>query len=770
MRLGQPVRRLEDERLLRGRGGFIDDLDLGGQAHAHFVRSVHAHARIAGIDTAAARQSPGVLAVYTGADLDSEGVGRIHFPSAVKSRDGTPMRNPVRPCLVSDKARHVGDTVAMVVAGSRGEARDAADLVAVEYEELPAVTGAAEALQPGAPLVWDEVPGNLAFDWEGGDRAAAEKAFAAARHVARAELVVSRVVVAAMEPRGALGSYDPHSGRYTLITPTQGTTPVQQTIARYGLKVPSTDLRVESPDVGGGFGMKNYAYPEQVLVLWASRKLGRPVKWYPERSDGFMTDAQGRDHRMQVELALDAEGRFLAIRCRTLSNLGAYATQSAPFIPTLGGTRVLTGVYTIPCFHAESRGVFTNTVPIDAYRGAGKPEFMYALERVVDVAARELKVDPAELRRRNIVLPSAMPYRTPTGLVFDSGEFARNMDDALVLADRPGFATRREEARKRGKLRGLGFSVYQEPDGFRDNRAELVFDPSGRLTLTVSPVSNGQGYVTTFAQVVSDQLGLPLETIRVVQADSDHTGGASGAGGSRTATVTGTAIARAAAEIVEKGRRIAAHLMEASAEDVEFADGAFRIAGTDRSVGLVEVAQAAFLVARLPPDMEFGLGATSHYNARAYSYPSGCHVAEVEIDPETGQVTLIAYSVVNDFGRVINPLLLEGQIQGGVVQGIGQALIENCVYDPGSGQLLTGAFTDYGIPRADDVPFIAWTRNEVPCKTNPLGIKGCGESGCTASIAAVMNAVVDALAEVGVTQVDMPTTPEKIWRLCRTGK
>ena len=765
--VGRSVRRLEDAALLTGHGSFIDDINLPGQVHAFLIRSPHAHARIGHIDERAALAMPGVVAVLTGADLAADGVGRVHCPSTLRGRDGAPIRNPPRTAMPCNRVRHVGDTVAIVLAESLAHARDAAEAVVINYEPLAAVTDARAALAPGAPLVWDDIPGNLALDWASGDRAGIEAAFAAAAHVTRLDLVVNRVAVAAIEPRGALAAYDAVARRYTVYTPTQGASAVQAAIAQYGLGVPIADVRVVTRDVGGGFGMKNYIYPEQILMPWAARRIGRPVKWYPERSDSFVTDAHARDHFMQGELALGADGRFLAIRVRTVSNMGAYLTTSGPVIPTEGGSRMLANVYRIPAAYAETRLAFTNTVPIDAYRGAGKPEFCYLVERLVDAAARERGIDPAALRERNLIRPVELPWRTPTGLVYDSGDFGRNMRQALRLADRDGFAARRRAARDRGRLRGFGFAVYTEPDGYKDGRVAMRFDPNGALTLTLTAQSNGQGHATTFGQVAADRLGVPLEAIRVLQGDSDVVGVGTGTGGSRTATVAGTAIHLAAEKIVEKGRQIAAQLLEAAAEDVEFADGRFTVAGTDRGVGIAEVARASFSPAAVPLGHDLGLEATSHYVARAYSYPSGCHVCEAEIDPETGAVRIVRYAVVNDFGTAINPMLLEGQIHGGIAQGAGQALWEDCVYDPETGQLLTGSFMDFCLPRADDLPFIDWERVETPCATNPLGVKGAGESGTTASLPAVVNAVVDALAELGVRHADMPLTPEKVWRLIR---
>ncbi len=757
LRIGQPVQRLEDYALLTGAGRFIDDLVLPGAVHAVFVRSPHVHARVVSIDTGDARKAPGVLGVFTAADLRAAGIGPMQVNVTQKNRDASAVPTGLRPVLAEDRVRFVGEAVAMVVAQTQREARDAAELVAVAYEELVAVTDPRAALAAG----------NVALDWEGGDRKVTDAAFARAAHVTRLDLVINRVSAAPIETRGAAGVFDPATGRYTLYAPTQGSKAIQQDVASTGLVADPRALRVVTPDVGGSFGVKISAYPEKVAVLFAARQLARPVKWYADRSEAFLADGAARDHRMAAELALDAEGRFLGVRARVISTTGAYLTASAISIPTSGGTRCITGVYALPCYHVETQIAFTNTVPVVAYRGAGKPEFTYLIERLADVAARETGRDRAELRRLNMVRPEQMPWTTPVGLVFDSGEFEKNMDDALSLTDRAGFEARRAASLARGRLRGYGFSVYQEPDGYYESHVGAVFDPSGDLTLALTATANGQGHMTTFKQVVSQQLGLPQERIRFVAGDSDLTGVGMGSVGSCETTVTGTAIVHCARIIIEKGRLIAGHLLEAPAADVEFevgeAGGAFVIAGTDRRVSIVDVARAAHS-ADLPPEIPPGLGAEDFYKPTAYSFPSGCHVCEVEVDPDTGKVALLGYTAVNDFGVVVNPLLLEGQVHGGVAQGIGQALMEELVHDPRSGQLLTGSFMDYAIPYAEDLPSFGWARNEVPCKTNPLGVKGVGESGCTASLACVMNAVIDALAPRGVTALDMPATPQRIWR------
>ncbi len=759
--------RLEDQALLTGAGRFIDDLVLPGAVHAVFVRSPHPHARILSIDTTQAATATGVLGVYTAADIGAAGIGLMQVVLPQKNRDGSAPRLPGRPVLAEGRARFAGEAVAMVVARAQREARDAAELVFVDYEALPHVTDKKAALGAGAPSAREDTNGNLALDWEGGDAAATEAAFKRAAHVTRLDLIVNRVSAAPIETRGAAGEFDAASGRYTLHAPTQGSKAIQSDVASTGIVADMQALRVLTPDVGGSFGLKISAYPEQVAVLFAAKKLGRPVKWVADRSEAFLGDGAGRDLLMEGELALDTEGRFLGVRARIVGNAGAYVTAPSFSIPTTGGTRCLTGVYTLPCYHAHTRVAYTNTVPIAAYRGAGKPEFTYLIERLVDAAARETKRDRASLRRLNMVRPDQMPWTTPVGLVFDSGEFGRNMDDALALSDRKGFEARRAESAARGKLRGYGLSVYQEPDGYYESHVGATFDAEGNLTLATSATTNGQGHLTTFKQVVSQQLGLPFERIHHVYGDSDKVGMGIGSVGSCETTVTGTAIVHCARIIIEKGRLIAGHLLEAPAADVEFevsdAGGSFVIAGTDRRVGIVEVARAAH-AKDLPAEIEPGLEAEDFYKPTAYSFPSGCHVCEVEVDPDTGHIELMNYTAVNDFGVVVNPLLLEGQVHGGIVQGIGQALLEQLVHDEESGQLLTGSFMDYCLPRADDVPQVGWARNEVPCKTNPLGVKGVGESGCTASLACIMGGVIDALSVRGVTAMDMPATPERVWK------
>jgi aerobic carbon-monoxide dehydrogenase large subunit len=767
--IGQPVRRVEDRRFITGHGNYVDDIQLPRQTHAAMLRSPHAHARIAAIDATAALSAPGVLAVFTGDDLSHDGIGTIPCLSAVTNRDGSPSVLPPHPAIARGRVRHVGDTVAMVVAESAAAARDAAELIAVDYEPLPASIDTAHALDPGQPQVWDEAPGNLCFDWEVGDRAAVERALAGARHRITLELVNNRVVVNSMEPRGAIGEYDPGEGSYTLWSSTQGSHFVRNLLADSVFKIPENRIRVVTRDVGGGFGMKLFLYPEHILVLWAAKKVRRPVKWTPDRADAFMTDTQGRDNVTRLELALDDELRFQALDVGLIANMGAYLSNFAPEIPTASGALMHSGVYAIPAIHVGVKGVFTNTVPVDAYRGAGRPEAAYAIERLVDYAAGQLGLPPAELRRRNFIKPEAMPYQTALGLNYDSGEFARNLDQALAAADLAGFPARRAEARARGRYRGLGHAVYIEQSGFPpDEFAELRFDQSGTLTILMGTQSSGQGHQTAYTQLAAERLGIDPDKVRVLQGDTAAISFGRGTGGSRSIPVGGASLIQAADKLIAKGRRIAAHLFEAAEADVEFADGVFSVSGTDRRLGIEEVARAAFDPARQAQGVEPGFDESGHFTPPQPTFPNGCHVCEVEIEPDTGHIDILRYLVVDDFGTVINPLLLAGQVQGGVAQGVGQAMLERTVFDRETGQLLTGSLTDYCIARAEDLPAIEFAYNIVPCRTNPLGVKGAGEAGAIGAPPALVNAVVDALAELGIEHLDMPLTPERVWGAIRS--
>ncbi|MBM3504969.1 MAG: xanthine dehydrogenase family protein molybdopterin-binding subunit [Alphaproteobacteria bacterium] len=761
--VGQAVRRKEDQRLLTGGGRYLDDMSVPNQAYAYILRSPHAHAKITSLDTTAARKAPGVLAVLTAADLETDKIGGIPCLAPLPSRDGKPMAQPPYPLLKKDRVRMVGDQVALVIAETIKQAKDAAELIAVDYDVLPAVGDIASAVKKGAPSVWDQAD-NRVFDWENGDKKAVDAAFAKAHHVTRVDLTNNRVVVNSMEPRGALGVYDAKNGRYTLYSPCQNVHMLQGIIAGI-LGVEKGKLRVVSPDVGGGFGMKVFSYVEQGLMPWAAKKVGRPVKWTSERTEAFISDTQGRDHVTRAELALDKDGKILAIRVQSQSNMGAYLSNFAPMIATMAGTQLLTGLYDIKVAYVNVLGVFTNTVPIDAYRGAGRPEASHVIERLVDTAAAELKMDPAELRRRNFIKPDQLPYKAPLGPNYDSGHFVKNMDDAIKASDWVGFAKRKAEAEKHGKLRGIGMSCYVEAAiGSPNEDVELIFEQDGSITLLIGTLTNGQGHATSYSQVLEEMLGLPFDRIKVVQGDTDVVKTGGGTGGSRSMMIGASAIKVAADKVIEKGRKIAAHMLEAAESDIEFADGVFRIVGTDRRMSIGEVAAAARNSANVPKGMEPSLDTKAKSDVAAGTYPNGCHVCEVEIDKDTGVVKIVGYTVVDDFGKVVNPVLIAGQVHGGIVQGVGQALLEHCIYDPESAQLLTGSFMDYAMPRADNVPSFRLGFNEVLCKTNPLGIKGAGEAGTVGALGAVMNAIVDALKGYGVKHVEMPATPERIWR------
>jgi carbon-monoxide dehydrogenase large subunit len=769
--VGQSVRRLEDPRLLRGLGRYSDDVDLPRQAYAVVVRSPHAHARIAAIEATAARAMPGVLAVLTGDDVAADGVGNLPGDPARKRRDGTAAFQTPRPALARGRVRHVGDPVALVVAETRAQAVDAAERVAVDYEPLPAVAATAAATRPGAPAVWDEAPDNIAFVWEAGPREAAARALAAAAHVTRLDFVVTRVAAAPLEPRAAVGEYDRRTGRYTLHTGTQMPHGVRNALADQVLKVPQSHVRVVTAEVGGSFGMRNGVYPELVLVLWAARRLGRPVKWTSDRREGFVSDEHGRDNVTTVELGLDADGRFVGLRVALTLNIGAYLTPRSAGSGTnnVGG---VAGVYTTPAIHVTTTGVYSNMTPTGPYRGAGRPEATYAIERVIDVAARELKLDPVELRRRNLIPPAAMPFRTGLVFTYDCGDFGRGMDMALALADHAGFERRRAEARARGRLRGLGIANAVEVAGgpytsVNPDTAEVRVNPDGSVTVFAGSTSMGQGNETAFAQIVSDRLGVPPARIQVLWGDSDALGAGRGNGGSGALSVGGSAVVRAVEKVIERGRRIAAHVLEAAPADLILRDGTFTVAGTDRGVSLAAVARTAYQPRALPAGMEPGFSETAAFTPPAVTFPNGCQVCEVEIDPDTGVVRIVRHSVVDDVGRMVNPLLVKGQIHGGVAQGLGQGLFETLAYDEATGQLLAGSFMDYALPRADDVPCFEVDSHEVPTQVNPLGAKGVGEAGTVGALPALLNAVNDALAPLGVRHLDMPVTPERVWRALR---
>uniref|UniRef100_A0A8J4HAG4 Xanthine dehydrogenase family protein molybdopterin-binding subunit n=1 Tax=Acidicaldus sp. TaxID=1872105 RepID=A0A8J4HAG4_9PROT len=781
--IGAAVKRREDGRFLVGRGHYVDDMNRPGQLHAYIRRSDRPHARIKGIDISAAAAAPGVVAVYTGADLVADGIGGLPCGWQIHSKDGSPMAEPPHPVLAVDKVRHVGDPIAVVIAETRSQAKDAAELLAIDFADLPGVADLRAAAAPGAPLVHDEVAGNVCYDWHIGDKAAVDAAFAIAKHVVKLDLVNNRLIPNAMEPRAALGECDV-AGHYTLSTTSQNPHVIRLLMGAFVLHIPEHKLRVIAPDVGGGFGSKIYHYAEEAIVTWAAGKLKRPVKWTAERSESFMSDAHGRDHVSHAEMALDAEGHFLALRVSTLANMGAYLSTFAPSVPTYLYATLLAGVYKTPAIYAEVKAIFTNTVPVDAYRGAGRPEAAFLLERLVDVIAHDTGIDRVALRRKNFIPADAFPYQTPVALQYDSGDYVTTLEAAMKAADWAGFPARRQAAVARGKLRGIGMSTYLEACGIAPSHiagalgaraglyevANIRIHPTGSVTVFTGSHSHGQGHETTFAQLVVDQLGVPLDQVEIVHGDTGEIPFGMGTYGSRSLAVGGSAMVKAMDKIIAKGKRIAAHLMEASVADIEFKDGAFRVAGTDKSKALAEISLAAYIPHNYPiEELEPGLEETAFYDPKNFTYPGGCHVCEVEIDPETGVTQVVNFVAVDDVGRVINPMIVEGQVQGGVAQGIGQALLEAAAYDA-NGQLLSGSFMDYTMPRADNLPNITVGTESTLCTHNPLGSKGCGEVGAIGSPPAVINAVVDALKEYGVRHLDMPATPEKIWSIIQANR
>jgi carbon-monoxide dehydrogenase large subunit len=778
--IGTPVRRLEDYRFLTGQGTYTDDINRPGQLHAYILRSPHANARVGAIDTSAAASSPGVVAIFTGKDMAADGIGGLPCGWLINSKDGSPMNEPPHPVLVTDRVRHVGDHVAVVIAESLAQARDAAEKIAVDYAVEPAVVDPAAALAPGAPQVWEQAPGNVCYDWHLGDAAAVDAAFAKAAKTVKLDLVNNRLIPNAMEPRAAIGEFNRATGEHTLYTTSQNPHVIRLLMGAFVLHLPEARLRVVAPDVGGGFGSKIFHYAEEAIVTWAAAKVRRPIKWTAERSESFMSDAHGRDHVTHVELALDANAKFLALRVSTIANMGAYLSTFATCVPTYLYGTLLAGTYTTPAIYVETKAVFTNTVPVDAYRGAGRPEATFLVERIVDLAADELGLDPAELRRRNFISADAFPYQTPVALQYDSGDYQTTLQMAQQAADYAGFEARRAEAARRGKLRGIGIATYIEACGIAPSAvvgslgaraglfesAAVRVHPTGSVTILTGSHSHGQGHETTFAQLVSDGLGIPIESIEIVHGDTAKIPYGMGTYGSRSIAVGGSAIIKAMDKVIAKGRKIAAHLLEASEADVEFKDGAFTVAGTDRSKTLGEVALTAYVPHNFPHDeLEPGLDETAFYDPKNFTFPSGAHIAEIEIDPDTGQLTVINFTASDDFGRIINPMIVAGQVHGGLAQGIGQALLEACVYDKATGQLLTGSYNDYAMPRADDLPNFALSTHVTLCTHNPLGVKGCGEAGAIGAPAAIANAIVDALKGLGVRHVEMPATPEKLWRL-----
>ncbi len=762
--IGQAARRKEDIRLLTGGGSFTGDMVIENQTQAVMMRSPHAHARISSIDTAEAELCRGVVAIFTGSDIKAAGLGTIPCLYDPMEAVGSAMVAPPRRLLADGIVRHVGDPVALVVAETVAQARDAADIIAVDYEPLAAVTDAKAAIAPNAPQLWPQASANTSFVWEKGERDATDAAFKAATNIVDLELVNNRLVANPMEPRNAIGVWD--GERFTLYSGTQGVHLVHRQLANNIFNLPEDRFRVVTPDVGGGFGTKGFFYPEQALVLFAAREIGRPVRWIGDRTDSFLSDSQGRDHITRAELALDAEANFLAIRVRTLVNLGAYLSNYGAAIPTGEYGSLLAGVYKLPAAHVEVCGVFTNTVQTDAYRGAGRPEAMYVVERLVDAAARQLRLDRNELRRRNFIPATSLPYTTPMDLTYDSGDFARTLDEALTRASHAEFEQRRTQSRLAGKLRGFGVAYYIESCGAgATETADIRFDREGKAAVLIGTQSNGQGHETAYAQIVADRLGLKIDDVTVIQGDSDRIKNGTGTSGSRSMPIGGVCCDRAATAIIKKGKQIAAGELEAAITDIEFNDGIFRVSGTDRSVDLRQVANAAHDSPAAPDGEAPGLSAIGQFGTSDSTFSNGCHICELEIDPETGVPTIERYTIVDDLGTVINPMLLTGQVQGGTIQGIGQALLEGCQYHQEDGQLVTGSFMDYCMPRADDVPFVDFqVLDDMPCKTNPMGIKGAGEVGAIGAPPAVVNALVDALSELGIDHIDMPATPEKIWQ------
>jgi len=772
--VGEAVKRREDYRFLTGAGTYTDDVKLDRQTYAVFVRSPHAHAKIKRIDTSRAKQAPGVIGVYTGDDIANAKIAGLPCGWLITDVNGQPMKEPPHPVLAQGKVRYVGDHVAVVIAETQLQARDAAELVEVDYDVLPAVVDVNDARKPGAPVLHDIAPDNTCYVWALGDKSAVDKAFASAHKVSKLEFVNNRLIPNAIEPRSALGSYNRADDSYTLYVASQNPHVERLLMTAFVLGLPEHKVRVIAPDVGGGFGSKIYLYAEDVVVTWASRQLNRPIKWTAERSESFTSDAHGRDHVTVAELAMDKDGKFLAMRVHTTAAMGAYLSTFASCIPTILYATLLAGQYKTPLIYCEVTAVFTNTAPVDAYRGAGRPEATYVVERLVETAARDMKMDPAEIRRRNFI--TEFPYQTPVALLYDTGNYKQTLDSAMKLADVAGFPARKAEAAKRGKLRGLGYSCYIEACGIAPSAVagslgaraglfeagEVRVHPTGKVTVFTGSHSHGQGHETTFAQVVATRLGIPMEDVDIVHGDTGRILFGMGTYGSRSLAVGGTAIIKAVDKVVAKGRKIAAHLMEAAEEDVEFTDGVFKVAGTDKQVPFAQVALTAYVPHNYPHDkLEPGLNEQAFYDPTNFTFPAGSHICEVEVDPDTGQTRIVNFTAVDDFGNVINPMIVEGQVHGGLAQGIGQALLEACRYDKESGQLVTGSYMDYCMPRADDLPSFKVGTEVTPCTHNPLGVKGCGEAGAIGAPAAVMNAVTDAL---GVRDLEMPATPERVWR------
>ncbi|UIJ71238.1 xanthine dehydrogenase family protein molybdopterin-binding subunit [Aurantimonas sp. HBX-1] len=773
--IGARVLRKEDKRFITGHGRYVDDMVVPGMKYAAFVRSPYAHATIGSIDVSAAQAMPGVIGVLVGEQLQGDGIGNLICGWGVSSKDGSPMKMGAYPALAVGTVRHVGQPVAVVVADTRLQARDAADAVEVDYQELPVVVEAVDALKEGAPQLHPEAPGNLIFDWEIGDRAATDAAFARAAHVTKLHIVNNRLVPNPMEPRAALGHYDMSDDHYTCWTTSQNPHVARLVMSAFYNVAPEHKLRVIAPDVGGGFGSKIYIYPEEIVCLWASKRTGVPVKWTSDRSEAFLTDAHGRDHVTEVEMAFDANQRILGLKVDTVANLGAYMSLFSSATPTYLYATLLSGQYDIPAIHANVRAVYTNTVSVDAYRGAGRPEATYVLERTMETAARELGVSPAELRRKNFI--RTFPHQTPVIMNYDAGDFDASLDAAMAEADVAGFEARRAEARGRGKLRGLGMSCYIEACGIAPSKAvgslgagvglwesaEVRVNPVGTIEILTGSHSHGQGHETTFAQLVAERFGLPVDNVQVIHGDTDKVQFGMGTYGSRSGAVGMSAIVKALDKVEAKAKKIAAHVLEADAGDIVIENGEVKVAGTDRKLAWHEVCLGAYTGHNLPDGMEPGLKEGAFYDPTNFTFPAGCYICEVEVDPETGTTEIIQFVAADDFGRVINPMIVEGQVHGGLAQGIGQALLEGTHYDE-TGQLVTASYMDYAMPRAWDLPMFKVSTSETLCPGNPLGMKGCGEAGAIGSPPAVINAITDA---IGNNDLSMPATPQKVWNALR---
>jgi carbon-monoxide dehydrogenase large subunit len=775
--IGASIKRVEDQRFLTGNGNYTDDINRPGQSHAWILRSPHAHATINGIDTSKAEKADGVIAILTGADMAADGVGGLPCGWQIHNKDGSPMAEPAHPPLAVGKVRHVGDQVAIVIAETRDAARDAAELIEVDYGVLPAVVSMDAALD-GGTLVHDDVPNNRCFDWELGEKDAVEAAFADAAHVVAIDLVNNRLIPNAMEPRAAISEYDRSTGQYTLHTTTQNPHVIRLLMGAFVLQIPEHKLRIVAPDVGGGFGSKIFHYAEEAILTWAAAKVNVPIKWTAERSESFATDAHGRDHETHAELALDKDGKFLGLRVATKANVGAYLSTFGSSVPTYLYATLLAGVYTTPAIYAEVQTVFTNTVPVDAYRGAGRPECTYLLERLVTKAARQIGMDPIELRKLNMIQPDQYPYQTPVALQYDCGDSPATFESALKAADYAGFEKRRAAAEKAGKLRGIGISTYVEACGIAPSAvagalgaraglyesAQVRVHPTGSVTVYTGTHNHGQGHETTFAQLVSESFGIPADQVEISHGDTDQVQFGMGTYGSRSLAVGGPAILKACNKIIDKAKKIAAHIMEADVSDIEFADGKFTVAGTDKEMAFGEISLAAYVPHNYPiEEIEPGLDENAFYDPLNFSFPGGAHICEVEVDPETGDVDVVGFTAVDDVGRVVNPMIVEGQVHGGLAQGVGQATLEGCVYDE-DGQLLSGSYMDYTMPRADDLPSFSVATQGVMGASNPLEVKGVGEVGAIGSPPAVVNAILDALAPLGVEDISMPATSQKVWQ------